>query len=251
MTDKKLGKGAVALISALTMAGPVAFLPLPASAYVFSNVRIEGNQRIEPATILSYLDLPRGQDVSGGDLNAAYQRLQNSGLFERVEIVPSGGTLVVRVAEYPTINTIAFEGNRKLKDENLAQVVKSKSRHVFSPAQAEADAAELSKVYASQGRLAARVDPKVIRRDGNRVDLVFEIREGDLTEIERIGFVGNRAFSDQRLRNVLQTKQAGLLRNFIRRDTFAPDRLPVDEKLLTDFYRSRGYADFQVQAVAP
>ena len=251
MTDKKLGKGAVALISALTMAGPVAFLPLPASAYVFSNVRIEGNQRIEPATILSYLDLPRGQDVSGGDLNAAYQRLQNSGLFERVEIVPSGGTLVVRVAEYPTINTIAFEGNRKLKDENLAQVIKSKSRHVFSPAQAEADAAELSKVYASQGRLAARVDPKVIRRDGNRVDLVFEIREGDLTEIERIGFVGNRAFSDQRLRNVLQTKQAGLLRNFIRRDTFAPDRLPVDEKLLTDFYRSRGYADFQVQAVAP
>ena len=251
MTDSKLGKGALALISALAVAGPMVSFPLSASAYVFSNVSIQGNQRIEPQTILSYLDLPRGQNVTGGDLNAAMQRLQGSGLFETVELVPSGGTLTVRVVEYPTINTIAFEGNKKLKDENLAEIVKSQSRRVYSPAQAEADAAEISKVYASQGRLAARVDPRIIRRDGNRVDLVFEVREGDLTEIERIGFVGNRAFSDQRLRNVLQTKQAGILRTFIKRDTFAPDRLQVDEKLLTDFYRSRGYADFKVQAVAP
>ncbi|SMG29853.1 outer membrane protein assembly factor BamA [Paracoccus sp. J56] len=251
MTDRKLGKGALALISALAVAVPVGMGATPVAAYVFSNVRIEGNQRIEPQTILSYLDLPRGQDVSAGTLNDALQRLQSSGLFESVELVPSGGTLVVRVAEYPTINTIAFEGNKRLKDANLSEIVKSQSRRVYSPAQAEADAAAISQVYASQGRLAARVDPRIIRRSGNRVDLVFEIREGDVTEIERIGFVGNRAFSDRRLRNVLQTKQAGMLRTFIRRDTFAPDRVPVDEKLLTDFYRSRGYADFRVQAVAP
>ncbi|WP_313352790.1 POTRA domain-containing protein, partial [Paracoccus sp. (in: a-proteobacteria)] len=238
MTDRKLGKGALALISALAMAGPVAMTASPAWAYVFSNVRIEGNQRIEPQTILSYLDVPRGQDVSAGALNDAMQRLQNSGLFETVELVPSGGTLVVRVTEFPTINTVAFEGNKRVKDENLTGIVKSQSRRVFSPAQAEADAAAISQVYASQGRLAARVDPRIIRRGNNQVDLVFEIREGDLTEIERIGFVGNRAFSDRRLRNVLQTKQAGILRTFISRDTFSPDRVPLDEKLLTDFYRS-------------
>ena len=251
MTDRKLGKGALALISALAVAAPVAMVASSASAYVFGNVRIEGNQRIEPATILSYLDLPRGQDVSPGALNDAMQRLQNSGLFEKVELLPSGGTLVVKVAEYPTINAISFEGNKRLKDENLAEIVKSKSRRVYSPAQAEADAAAISQVYASEGRLAARVDPRIIRRGNNQVDLVFEVAEGKVTEIERIGFVGNRAFSDRKLRNVLQTKQAGLLRTFIKRDTFAPDRLPVDEKLLTDFYRSRGYADFKVQAVAP
>ena len=251
MTNRKLGKGALALISALAVAAPVGMVATPASAYVFSNVKIEGNQRIEPQTILSYLDLPRGQDVSAGDLNDAMQRLQNSGLFEKVELVPSGGTLVVRIAEYPTINVISFEGNKRLKDENLAEIVKSKSRRVYSPAQAEADAAAISQVYASEGRLAARVDPSIIRRSDNRVDLVFEVFEGDVTEIERIGFVGNRAFSDKKLRNVLETKQAGILRTFIKRDTFAPERLPVDEKLLTDFYRSRGYADFKVQAVAP
>ena len=251
MTNRKLGKGALALISALAVAAPVGMVATPASAYVFSNVKIEGNQRIEPQTILSYLDLPRGQDVSAGDLNDAMQRLQNSGLFEKVELVPSGGTLVVRISEYPTINVISFEGNKRLKDENLAEIVKSKSRRVYSPAQAEADAAAISQVYASEGRLAARVDASIIRRSDNRVDLVFEVFEGDVTEIERIGFVGNRAFSDKKLRNVLQTKQAGILRTFIKRDTFAPERLPVDEKLLTDFYRSRGYADFKVQAVAP
>ncbi|UXU74637.1 MULTISPECIES: outer membrane protein assembly factor BamA [unclassified Paracoccus (in: a-proteobacteria)] len=251
MTDRKLGKGALALISALAVAAPVAMVASPASAYVFSNVRIEGNQRIEPQTILAYLDLPRGQDVSAGALNDALQRLQNSGLFESVELVPSGGTLVVRVSEYPTINVISFEGNRRLKDENLSKIIKSQARRVYSPAQAEADAAEISKAYAAEGRLAARVDPRIIRRSDNRVDLVFEIREGAVTEIERIGFVGNRAFSDARLRNVLQTKQAGLLRTFIKRDTFAPDRIAVDEKLLTDFYRSRGYADFKVQGIAP
>ena len=251
MTNRKLGKGALALISALAVTAPVGMMATPASAYVFNNVRIEGNQRIEPQTILSYMDLPRGQEVSAGDLNDAMQRLQDSGLFETVEMVPSGGTLTVRISEYPTINVISFEGNKRLKDENLNEIVKSKSRRVYSPAQAEADAAAISQVYASEGRLAARVNPSIIRRGDNRVDLVFEILEGDVTEIERIGFVGNRAFSDKKLRNVLQTKQAGILRTFIKRDTFAPERLPVDEKLLTDFYRSRGYADFKVQAVAP
>ncbi|KGJ06201.1 outer membrane protein assembly complex, YaeT protein [Paracoccus halophilus] len=239
------------MISALAVAVPVAMTAVPASAYVFNNVRIEGNQRIEPETILAYLDLPRGQDVSDGALNDAYQRLQNSGLFETVELVPSGGTLIVRLREYPTISVISFEGNKRIKDESLTEIVKSQSRRVYSPAQVEADAAAISQAYAGEGRLAARVDPRVIRRSDNRVDVVFEILEGELTEIERIGFVGNRAFSDKRLRNVLETKQAGILRRFIRRDIFAPERLSVDENLLTDFYRSRGYADFKVQAVSP
>lgn len=248
---RKLGKGAVALVTALTIAAPAALIPSVASAYVFNDVRIEGAQRVEPATILSYANIARGQDVSAGELNSALQRLQNAGLFETVEVEPRGGVLVIRVSEYPTINQISFEGNRRIKDDQLAQIVQSQSRRVYQPSQALADAQNISQAYATEGRLAARVDPKVIRRSDNRVDVVFEIREGDVTEIERIGFTGNRAYSDRRLRNVLETKQAGVLRRIIRADTFAPERVPVDQQLLTDFYRSRGYADFQVQAVSP
>ncbi|MFN3277289.1 MAG: outer membrane protein assembly factor BamA [Paracoccus hibiscisoli] len=251
MMERKLGKGALALVTSLAIAVPAGVIPQPAAAVVFSSIQVQGNQQIETGAVLSTLALPQGQDVSPGQINDALQRLQNSGLFETVELVPRGGTLVVRVAEYPIVNQISFEGNRRLNDARLSEIVRSQSRRVYQPAQAIQDAQAIAQTYAAEGRLAARVDPRIIRRSGNRVDLVFEIREGNVTEIERISFVGNRAFSDRRLRNVLETKQAGLLRTFIRRDTFAPERIPLDEKLLTDFYRSQGYADFRVQGVAP
>ncbi len=221
-----------------------------AQSYRFDQIQIVGNERIEPATILTYTGIGRGETVSAGALNDAYQRLQGSGLFESVEILPKGNTLVVTVREYPTINVVNFEGNRKIKDDVLAGLVSSQPRRVYSPSVAEADAAKIVEAYASGGRLAASVDPKVIRRDGNRVDLAFEIREGKVTEVERLSFTGNRAFSDRRLRQVVNTKQAGLLRTFIQRDTFVAERVEFDKQLLTDFYHSRGYVDAQVTGVA-
>lgn len=249
--ERKLGKGALALVTSLAIALPAGVIPQPAAAVVFNSIQVQGNQQIETGAVLSTLALPQGQDLSPGQINDGLQRLQNSGLFETVELIPQGGTLVVQVREYPIVNQISFEGNRRLNDARLAEIVRSQSRRVYQPAQAIQDAQAIAQTYAAEGRLAARVDPRIIRRSGNRVDLVFEIREGNVTEIERISFVGNRAFSDRRLRNVLETKQAGLLRTFIRRDTFAPERIPLDEQLLTDFYRSQGYADFRVQGVAP
>ena len=165
---------------------------------------------------------------------------------QAVELVPQGSTLLIRVTEYPFVNLINFEGNKVLKDEDLAKAIKSQSRRAFSPSTAEADAAAIAEIYRVKGRLAATVTPKVIRRDGNRVDLVFEITEGKVVEIERLSFVGNRAFSDRRLRQVLETKQAGFLRAIIQRDSFVAERIEVDKQMLTDFYRSRGYIDFQV-----
>lgn len=220
--------------------------PAHAQGFSFSNVTVEGNERVDAGTIVAYTGIAPGTPVSAGQLNDAYQRVVDSGLFETVELIPQGGTLLIRVQELPTINIINFEGNRRLKDEALAELVGSQSRRVYSPSQAEADAAAIADAYEQTGRLAASVEPRIIRRDGNRVDLVFDIREGGVVEIERVGFVGNRAFSDRRLRNVLDTKQAGILRQLISKDTFAADRLEFDKQLLRDFYASRGYVDFEV-----
>ncbi|MBD3663116.1 outer membrane protein assembly factor BamA [Sulfitobacter aestuariivivens] len=220
-----------------------------AQEYRFNSVVIDGNERIGDASILRRAGIRRGQVVSGGQLNDAYQNLQNSGLFETVAIEPQGGTLVIRVTELPTLNRVRFEGNRRIKDDRLEQLVQSTERRVFNPAQAEADAALIAEAYANEGRIAARVNPKIIRRDQNRVDLVFEIFEGDNVEIERLSFVGNRVYSDRRLRRVLGTKQAGLFRRLVRRDTFVEDRVAIDRQLLSDFYVSRGYVDFRTQAV--
>jgi len=244
--------GRTAIVFFLAIAGVCATTTAPAyaQAYSFSQVQIEGNRRIEAATILSYLGIAKGETVSAAALNDGYQRLQASGLFENVEIFPQGNLLVVRVREYPTINRVSVEGNRRLKDDVFADLLQSRTRHVYSPSTAEADAQTILDVYQSQGRLSVQVDPVIIRRSNNRVDVVFEVAEGRTVEIERLSFVGNRNFSDRRLRRVLETKQAGLLRQLVRADTYTPDRIEFDKQVMRDFYLSRGYVDFQTTAVS-
>ncbi|MCG6901614.1 MAG: outer membrane protein assembly factor BamA [Rhodobacter sp.] len=222
-----------------------------AQDYRFSNVTIDGATRIEPGTVLSYAGIAKGEAITAGQLNAAYQRVLASGLFETVEFIPSGNTLVIRVQEFPTVNRINFEGNRRLKDEELGSIVQSQVRRVYSPSLAEQDAARITQAYEQAGRLAANVEPKIIRRSNNRVDLVFEVKEGRVSEVERISFVGNRKFGDRRLRRVLESKQAGIFRAIIQRDTFIADRVEFDKQVLRDFYLSRGYVDFQVLSATP
>ena len=220
-----------------------------AQDFSFSRIDVEGNKRIETSTIITYSGLATDQVFGADDLNRAYQNILASGLFESVEVVPNGNRLIINVNEFPTVNKIAFEGNRRVNDNTLKSIIGLQPRRVFNPDKVDADRAAIVQVYANQGRLAARVTPKIIRRSDNRVDVIFEIFEGGLTEIERIGIVGNKVFSDRRLRRVLDTKQAGFLRLFVRRDTFLADRINFDKRLLTDFYNARGYIDFKVNDV--
>ncbi|WP_327793004.1 outer membrane protein assembly factor BamA [Harenicola maris] len=234
----------------LGVALPVTALPnmAVAQSFRFTSVEIEGNQRVDASTILTYAGIARGQTVSAAQVNDATQNILNSGLFESVEIAPRGNTLVIKVIEYPTVNRIDFQGNKRIKDEDLNTLVQSRSRRVFTPSLAESDAALITEAYRQQGRLAATVEPKIIRRSDNRVDLVFEITEGRVVEIERLSFIGNSEFNDRRLRRVLETKQAGIFRQVISNDTLVEDRIEFDKQVLRDFYQSRGYVDFQVQA---
>ena len=236
-------------IAAVLSTAPVT--PAFAQSFQISSVEIDGNQRIEDATILSYLRLVRGQTATAGQLNDAVQRLQRSGLFETVDVVPVGSRLVVTVKEFPTVNRVNIEGNKRLKDDDLLPLLKTKSRRVYSPATAESDAALLAEGYSQAGRIAATVTPRIIARSNNRVDVVFEVSEGDVVEVERISFIGNRAYSDRRLRRVVESKQAGFLRSVIQSDTFVGDRIAFDRQLLRDFYLSRGYVDFQVLSSTP
>ncbi len=220
-----------------------------AQNYSFSSIVVDGNKRIETATIKTYSGIETGKSVSAGDLTAAYQKILDSGLFETVDLEPRGGKLMIKVKEFPTVNQISFEGNVRLNDDVLKSMIITRPRLIFTPEKAETDRAAIAKAYADSGRLAARITPKIIRRSDNRVDLVFEIFEGDIAEISKIGFVGNKVYSDRRLRRVLGTKQAGLFRAFVKSDTFIEDRIEFDKQLLSDFYQARGYADFRVNSV--
>ena len=220
-----------------------------AQSFIFTSFQIDGNQRVEDGTIISFAGISNGSPITAGELNAAAQRIRNSGLFENADVIPNGRTLIINVTEWPTVNRISVEGNSEIRDVELLSVVKSEIRRVYSPEQAERDTAAISQLYASKGRINAIVRPSIIRRSENRVDLVFDVVESGVTEIERISFIGNRTYSESRLRRILETKQAGILRAIIGRDTFVEDRIVFDRRALTDFYQSRGYVDFQVQNV--
>ena len=247
--NKTFQRISIVLFLAITITYSAIPTAAQAQSYRFNAVTIEGNQRIEPATVLTYAGIARGETVSAAGLNDAYQRILGSGLFESVSLEPNGGTLVIKVREFPTISRINFEGNKRLKNDVLEQIVQSQSRRVYSPSIAEADAANITEAYSQEGRYSATVTPKIIRRSANRVDLVFEVVEGKVVEVERLSFVGNRAYSDRRLRRVLGTKQAGIFRAIVGKDTFIADRVEFDKQVLRDFYLSRGYIDFRVLAV--
>ena len=233
-------------VVAIALAVFAAALRAQAATYTFTVVQVDGLQRIETGTVLTYAAIPKGKPVTDGDLNDAYQRIVNSGLFETVDMQPSGSRLVIKVKEFPTINVINFEGNKRLKSEDLAKLIKSQSRRVYSPSLAEADAAAITEAYRQTKRYAAIVTAKIIPRSENRVDLVFDIQEGGTVEVQRLSFIGNQTFSDRRLREVLATKQVGFLHQFFSDNTFVPDRLAQDEQQLTDFYHSRGFIDFRL-----
>ena len=187
-----------------------------------------------------------GIRYSAGQINAAVQRLNASGFFKSVDFSVKSGRITIVVDENPTINRIAFEGNKKLKDGDLKSLISVQPRQTFSAKQAEADAQQLAAAYSSGGRIDAQVTPRLIERSDNRVDLVFQIVEGRVTEIQKITFVGNRTFSEKRLRSTLATKQAGLIHALISSDTFIQDRLELDKQRLREFYLNRGYVDFSV-----
>jgi len=227
----------------------LAATPASAQSYQFSSFSVQGNNNIETATILSHAGISAGTAVSASQLNQAYQNILVTGLFASVEVIPQGQQLLIRVIEFRAINRISFEGNARIDDSASLEIIQSRPRQVFNPSTVEQDAAALTEAYRLQGRLSATVKPKIIERSNNRVDVVFEVREGRTVEVERLSFVGNREFSDRRLRRVLETKQAGSLRALIRQDNFVEDRIEFDRALLRDFYQARGYVDFQTLSV--
>ena len=211
-----------------------------------SDIRVEGNERIEAATIRSYMLVAPGDAFDQDRIDRSLKTLYATGLFSDVRIDRVGSGLVVHVKENPTINRIAFEGNRKINDETLRGVVQLKPRGVFTPAQAQSDRQRILDVYAAKGRYSARVEAKIIRLKQNRVDVVFQIIEGPVTLVSRIIFVGNHAFSEARLRDVVNSREQAWYRFLSSSDEYNPERVGFDKELLRRFYLRHGYVDIAV-----
>ena len=220
-----------------------------AETFRINSTTVEGNYRISDDAIVNYSRLNFSGVLSLEELNEGYTNILETGLFKKIEFRREGSALKIFVEEYPTINEISFEGNRRFTDDRLTSFLSLKPRYVVTSKSLEKDLDSIAALYKNSGRLSARIQPKLIKLSDNRVNLIFEIFEGEIAEIERINFVGNRAFSDRRLRRVLGSKQAGLLRRVITRDTLVSERITLDKRLLSEFYLERGFADFKIYDV--
>jgi len=209
-------------------------------------IRVTGNLRIESTTVRSYMLVQPGSPFDPGRIDASLKTLYATGLFSDVRITRDGDTLVVAVKENPTISRIAFEGNRKINDQDLRAAIQLKQRGVFTPALVQSDRQRILDMYAARGRYSAKVVPKIIRLTQNRVDVVFEIQEGPITLVSRIIFVGNHAFGEGRLREVVDSREQAWYRFLSSSDEYDPERLKYDSELLRRFYLRNGYADFTV-----
>lgn len=211
-----------------------------------SSIRIDGNQRIEDATVISYMKTVVGDRFDAGRINESLKSLFSTGLFADVTIAREDGTLIIKVVENPIINRMAFEGNKRIEDDILQGEVQLRPRTVYTRTRVQSDVARVLELYRRSGRFAASVEPKVIQLEQNRVDLIFEISEGPLTGVQRIVFIGNENFSDGGLREIIQTKQSRWWRFFSTTDSYDPDRLSFDRELLRRHYLKEGFADFRV-----
>lgn len=241
----------LAVAAILVFAAPV-YAQAPAPRGVpggtISSIQITGNVRAEVDTVRSYLQLREGQTYDPAAADRSLKALFGTGLFADVTMDMQGSVLVVKLVENPIINRVAFEGNKKIEDDKLRDEVQSKPRQVFTRARVQSDVERLLTVYRRGGRYNAVIEPKIINLEQGRVDLVFEINEGDVTGIKRIAFVGNEHFSDGTLRGKIRTVESAWYRFLSSDDRFDPDRLNLDRELLRKFYLSEGYADFRVSS---
>ncbi len=236
-----LGVGLIGLPAGAAYAAP----PAEAGASA-SNIVVQGNRRVEAETVRSYFKAAPGERLDAAKIDAALKALYASGLFDDVHITQSGGHIIVTVVESPVINRLAFEGNHRMKDEQLQEEIQSKARNSLSRPRVQADTQRIVEVYHRNGRFDVTVTPQIIERPNNRVDLIFVVQEGEKTGVKGINFVGNNSYSSWRLKEVIKTAQSNFLSFLQTTDVYDPDRMEADRDLIRRFYLKHGFADVQV-----
>jgi len=229
-----------------TPAAPPAALARPEQGGVVNRILVQGNQRIDPETILSYLPIAVGERVDSLRIDQGLKALYRTELFSDLKIDLQGGDMIVTVVENPIINQVLFEGNSSLKNDKLEDEIQIRPRGVFTKAKVEEDVGRIVELYRRSGRISATVTPKIVQLPQRRVDLIFEINEGPKSGISRVNFLGNEKYSANDLRNVVVTKESAWYKFFQSNDNYDPDRIEYDREQLRKFYRNRGFYDFRI-----
>lgn len=215
---------------------------------VLKNVQIEGNKRIESSTIANMSALKVGDNASQDDIDQAVRKLFDSGYFSDVKVDLQGQSAVIKVEENPIVNRIYIEGNKQFDDATISKQISLKPRQIYTVAKLKQDTKTLHDMLRIKGHFGAKVTPKIVRQDQNRVDVVFEVVEGGATKVAQLIFIGNKHLKSDALKRVVNTRESKWWRFFSSDDNYDPERLALDQELLRRYYLDNGYVDFQVKS---
>ena len=218
------------------------------SQFKINEIIVSGNNEISSQTIVAISGLSKSNNLSANSINEGFRRLSDSGLFQNVVLNPVGSRLIISVIENPIINKVDFEGNKIFKDSFLLSVISSKSRTPFSKGVIDEDVRQILQIYREKGRFKATINPQKVILDEGGIGLIFSIQEGPRTEIKSINFIGNKKFSDARLRSIIESSQKNLFSFISTSDDYSELRQEKDRKLLEEFYSNKGFANAKIKS---
>ena len=209
------------------------------------DIQVDGIQRIEKETVISYSNISINEIYTEELGNNALKSLFETDLFSNIEISFKNNRLVIQVSENPTVNLVKFHGNKKINDEDLLIEISLKERSIYSRSKVKKDLEKMLRLYQRAGRLSTEINPTVELLDNNRINLTYEIDESDVAEVSKITIIGNNSFSSSKIKSVMKTKQKRFLRPWSSADNYDPDKLEYDKQLITEFYNNNGFPQFK------
>ena len=224
------------------------FLSTFLKAEVVKQIEISGNKRVSDETVKIYGEIQAGKDYSEQDLNKILNNLYSTNFFKDVKISLNNGSLKVGLIEYPVINSLVLLGEKSNKyKEQIKKIILSKEKDSFIKTNISRDVELIKKLYSSVGYNLVTVDTKISELDNNnKVDLIFEIKRGEVTKISKIIFTGDKKIREKRLRDIIASEEDKFWKFISRNTKFSQRLVNLDLRLLTNYYKSLGYYDVQV-----
>ena len=220
-----------------------------AFATILSRIDVVGNQRMDAESVRILSDVKVGDNINSETVNSIAKKLQTSGYFSTVNVSMDGGVLKIKVDESPIVNMVTIEGNDEIDTDDLKKEIKTAERSSYDKSVIGGDVQRILTLYQRKGFFGTKVSPKKIDLDNNRVNVVYEIKEGHPTYIESIDFENNKKFRSRTLRGELLSREHAWWRFMSQFDVYDEDRIQYDQQLLHQFYMRNGFLDFRITDV--
>ena len=249
--QKKFNRFNLRLVSAVAASLLIAHSAWAVDPFTVRDIRVEGLQRVEPGTIFASLPFRVGETYNDDKGSTAIRALFGLGLFKDVRLEVSGDVLVVIVVERPTVADVNFVGAKEFNNDILKKALREiglAEGQPFDKALADKAEQELKRQYINRSMYGAEILTTVTPVERNRVNLSFNVIEGDTAKIKEIHVVGNRAFAESTLRGLFDLDTGGWMSWYTKSDRYSRAKLNADIETLRSYYLSRGYLEFKVDS---